>query len=108
MFNPYQARMARLIRRRRGLPAATIAISRNERIKRKAVIDNKGAEVGDVRVYGEAKNAQGERDPEMPVQSRAKPARSVVSRIVNTLLAPAARLLMGARETCDDAILIKV
>lgn len=53
VFNPYQARMTRLIRRQQGLPSAEIIIARNDGAKLKAVIDNQKADVKDVRVTGE-------------------------------------------------------
>jgi len=55
VFNPYQARMTRLIRRQQGLPAAQIIITRNDGAKLKALIDNQKADVKDVRVTGELK-----------------------------------------------------
>lgn len=55
VFNPYQARMTRLIRRQQGLPAAEIVVMRDDGAKLKAVIDNQKADVKDVRVTGEAK-----------------------------------------------------
>lgn len=55
VFNPYQARMTRLIRRQQGLPAAEIAVTRDDGAKLKAVIDNQKAYVKDVRVSGEKK-----------------------------------------------------
>lgn len=55
VFNPYQARMTRLIRRQQGLPAAGITVTRNDGAKLKAVIDNHTADVKDVRVSGEKK-----------------------------------------------------
>lgn len=55
VFNPYQARMTRLIRRQQGLPAAEIAVMREDGAKLKAVIDNQKADVKDVRVTGEKK-----------------------------------------------------
>jgi ABC-type transporter Mla maintaining outer membrane lipid asymmetry ATPase subunit MlaF len=55
VFNPYQARMTRLIRRQQGLPAAEITVTRDDGAKLKAVIDNQKADVKDVRVVGEAK-----------------------------------------------------
>lgn len=55
VFNPYQARMTRLIRRRQGLPAAEITVTRDDSAKLKAVIDNQKADVKDVRVTGETR-----------------------------------------------------
>lgn len=55
VFNPYQARMTRLIRRQQGLPAAEISIAREDGAKLKTVIDNRKADVNDVRVSGETK-----------------------------------------------------
>lgn len=55
VFNPYQARMTRLIRRQQELPAAEIAVMREDGAKLKAVIDNQKADVKDVRVTGEKK-----------------------------------------------------
>lgn len=55
VFNPYQARMTRLIRRQQGLPAAEIMITRDDGAKLKAVIDNQKADVKDVWVTGEKK-----------------------------------------------------
>lgn len=55
VFNPYQARMTRLIRRQQGLPAAEIVTTRDDGAKLKAVIDNRKADVNDVKVTGEAK-----------------------------------------------------
>jgi energy-coupling factor transporter ATP-binding protein EcfA2 len=55
VFNPFQARMTRLIRRQQGLPAAEITVTRDDGAKLKAVIDNQKADVKDVLVKGEAK-----------------------------------------------------
>lgn len=55
VFNPYQGRMTRLIRRQQGLPAAEITVTRDDSAKLKAVIDNQKADVKDVRVTGEAR-----------------------------------------------------
>jgi predicted ATP-binding protein involved in virulence len=55
VFNPYQGRMTRLIRRQQGLPAAEITVTRDDGAKLKAVIDNQKADVNDVRVTGETK-----------------------------------------------------
>ena len=55
VFNPYQARMTRLIRRQQGLPAAGITVTRDDGAKLKALIDNQKADVKDVRVTGETK-----------------------------------------------------
>lgn len=55
VFNPYQARMTRLIRRQQGLPAAEIVVARDDGSRLKAVIDNQKADVKDVRVTGETK-----------------------------------------------------
>ncbi len=55
VFNPYQARMTRLIRRQQGLPAAEITVTRDDGARLKAVIDNQKADVKDVRVTGETK-----------------------------------------------------
>lgn len=55
VFNPYQARMTRLIRRQQGLPAAEITVARDDGAKLKTVIDNQKADVKDVRVTGETK-----------------------------------------------------
>lgn len=55
VFNPYESRMTRLIRRQQGLPAANISIRRDDGSVIKAVIDNKKADVKDVRVSGEGK-----------------------------------------------------
>src|SRR5579884_3912556 len=55
VFNPYQARMTRLIRRQQGLPAAEITVERDDGAKLKAVIDNQKADVKDVRVSWEKK-----------------------------------------------------
>ena len=55
VFNPYQGRMTRLIRRQQGLPAAEITVTRDDGAKLKAVIDNQKADVKDVRVTGEEK-----------------------------------------------------
>lgn len=55
VFNPYQARMTRLIRRQQGLPAAEITVTRDDGAKLKAVIDNQKADVKDVHVTGETK-----------------------------------------------------
>ena len=55
VFNPYQARMTRLIHRQQGLPAAEIRITRDDGTKLRAVIDNRKADVRDVRVFGESK-----------------------------------------------------
>lgn len=55
VFNPYQSRMTRLIRRQQGLPAAQISISRSDGAKLKAVIDNQKADAKDVRISGLSK-----------------------------------------------------
>lgn len=55
VFNPYEGRMTRLIRRQQGLPAAQIVITRNDGARLKAVIDNQKADVRDVHVTGESK-----------------------------------------------------
>lgn len=55
VFNPYQTRMTRLIRRQQGLPTAEITVTRDDGAKLKAVIDNQKADVKDVRVTGERK-----------------------------------------------------
>lgn len=55
VFNPYEGRMTRLIRRQQGLPAAQIVVTRDDGAKLKAVIDNQKADVRDVRVTGESK-----------------------------------------------------
>ncbi len=55
VFNPYQGRMTRLIRRQQGLPAAEIVVALDDGAKLKAVIDNQKADVKDVRVTGEKK-----------------------------------------------------
>ncbi|MBI5136823.1 MAG: AAA family ATPase [Nitrospirae bacterium] len=55
VFNPYQARMTRLIRRQQGLPAAEIMVTRDDGARLKAVIDNQKADVKDVRVTGATK-----------------------------------------------------
>lgn len=55
VFNPYQARMTRLIRRQQGLTAAEITVARDDGAKLKAVIDNQKADVKNVRVTGEKK-----------------------------------------------------
>lgn len=55
VFNPYQGRMTRLIRRQQGLPAAEITVTRDDGAKLKAVIDNQKADVKNVRVIGETK-----------------------------------------------------
>lgn len=55
VFNPYQARMTRLIRRQQGSPAAEIGIAREDGAKLKTVIDSRKADVNDVRVSGETK-----------------------------------------------------
>lgn len=53
VFNPYQSRMTRLIRRQQRLPAAEITVERDDGAKLKAVIDNRKADVKDVQVTGE-------------------------------------------------------
>lgn len=55
VFNPYQGRMTRLIRRQRGLPAAELVVTRDDGARLKAVIDNQKAEVKDVKVTGAAR-----------------------------------------------------
>lgn len=55
VFNPYQGRMTRLIRRQQGLPAAEIAVTGENGAMLKAVINNQKADVKDVRVTGEKK-----------------------------------------------------
>jgi AAA15 family ATPase/GTPase len=55
VFNPYQGRMTRLIRRQQGLPAAEITVTRDDGAKLKAIIDNRKANVKNVRVTGEEK-----------------------------------------------------
>lgn len=55
VFNPYQGRMTRLIRRQQGLPAAQVAVSRDDGASIKAVIDNQKADVKDVRVTGQSR-----------------------------------------------------
>lgn len=55
VFNPYQMRMTRLIRRQQGLPAAEIVISREDGANLKAVINNQRANVKDVGVTGETR-----------------------------------------------------
>lgn len=55
VFNPYQSRMTRLIRRQQGLPAAQIEVSRDDGVKLKALIDNQKADVEDVRVTGQSR-----------------------------------------------------
>lgn len=55
VFNPYQGRMTRLIRRQRGLPAAEIVVTRDDGARLKAVIDNQKADVRDVKVTGTAR-----------------------------------------------------
>jgi ABC-type ATPase involved in cell division len=52
VFNPYESRMTRLIRRQQGLPAASITVRRDDRSYLKAVIDNRKADVKDVQVTG--------------------------------------------------------
>lgn len=55
VFSPYQGRMTRLIRRQQGLPAAEIVVTREDGARLKAVIDNRKADVKDVRVTGASK-----------------------------------------------------
>jgi ABC-type ATPase involved in cell division len=55
VFNPYESRMTRLIRRQQGLPAAHISVKRDDGSLIKTVIDNQKADVKDVRVIGEGK-----------------------------------------------------
>lgn len=55
VFSPYQGRMTRLIRRQQGLPAAEVAVTRDDGARLKAVIDNRKSDVKDVRVTGAAK-----------------------------------------------------
>ncbi|MFN7552879.1 MAG: AAA family ATPase [Pseudomonadota bacterium] len=55
VFNPYQGRMTRLIRRQQGLPAAQVVVSRDDGASIKAVIDNQKADVKDVRVTGQSR-----------------------------------------------------
>ncbi len=50
VFRPYQSRMTRLIRRRRGLPSASITVRRDDHSAITAVIDNMNANVKDVQV----------------------------------------------------------
>lgn len=53
VFNPYQGRMTRLIRRQRGLPAAKISIKRDDQVWLTAEINNQTADVDDVLVRAE-------------------------------------------------------
>lgn len=55
VFNPYQLRMSRLIRRQQGLPAAEILVARDDGARLKAVLDARKANVNEVVVTGEAK-----------------------------------------------------
>lgn len=55
VFTPYKGRMTRLIRRRQGLPAAKIAVTRSDGAKLRAVINNQSADAQDVSVVGETK-----------------------------------------------------
>lgn len=55
VFNPYEGRMTRLIRRQQGLPAAEITVTRDDGARLKAVIDNRKADVKDVKDTGTAK-----------------------------------------------------
>ncbi|QFY44247.1 AAA family ATPase [Candidatus Methylospira mobilis] len=55
VFNPYQQRMTRLIRRQQGLLPANIAIRRDNGNSLKAVIDTRKADVTNVHVTGEGK-----------------------------------------------------
>ncbi|NBV17565.1 AAA family ATPase [Janthinobacterium sp.] len=53
VFNPYQSRMTRLIRRQQGLPAASVTVRRDDGSFIKAIINNQRAEAKDVTVTGE-------------------------------------------------------
>ncbi|MFE8034666.1 AAA family ATPase [Thiohalocapsa marina] len=55
IFQPYQSRMTRLIRRQQGLPAAQIIVARDDGAKLQLAIDNMKADVKDVIVTGETK-----------------------------------------------------
>ncbi len=55
VFNPYESRMTRLIRRRQGLSPASTTVRRDDGSAIKAVIDNLKADVKDVKVTGERK-----------------------------------------------------
>lgn len=52
VFHPYQGRMTRLIRRRQGLPAASIKITRDGGPALQADINNQRAQADDVKVSG--------------------------------------------------------
>ena len=52
VFTPYQSRMTRLIRRRRGLSPASITVRRDDGSSIKLVIDNLKADVKDIGVTG--------------------------------------------------------
>lgn len=55
VFNPYQGRMTRLIRRQQGLPASEVVVVREGGIRMKAILDNRKADSRDVKVFGQSK-----------------------------------------------------
>ncbi|RMX10819.1 AAA family ATPase [Vandammella animalimorsus] len=97
VFNPYEARMTRLIHRQQGLPAAEIVVCRDDCIKLKLMIDSKKSNVKDVQTIGESKWQ------EMELESAYIPVKEMLAHAPG-FLATAAKREIAFEEVYVDIV----